>query len=155
MEAPEQGVQLELQLLAYATVTAMLGPSYVCNPHHSSWQHQILNTLSKARDQTGILTITSWVTAEPQCVLPCDITYMWDQKKGGDTNELICRTETDPQTWKQTHVYQSVQVLGRDVLGFCYWHITGSLLLAHCGVWDNWPMWTCGIVQGTLLNILW
>ena len=27
--------------------------------HHSSWQHQILNTLSEAGDQTRILTDTS------------------------------------------------------------------------------------------------
>ena len=41
--------------------------SCVCNPHHSSWQHQILNRLSKARYQTHVLLDTSqvcyhWVT---------------------------------------------------------------------------------------------
>ena len=30
--------------------------------------------------------------------MPCDITYMWNLKY--DTNELICETETDSQTWK-------------------------------------------------------
>ena len=29
--------------------------------HHSSWQYQILNPLTKARDQTGIIMDNSWV----------------------------------------------------------------------------------------------
>ena len=31
MEAPRLGVQLELQLLVYATATAMLDPTHVCD----------------------------------------------------------------------------------------------------------------------------
>ena len=54
MEVPRLGVQLELKLLACATATAMQDLSHICNLHHSSWQHQILNPLSKARDQTHI-----------------------------------------------------------------------------------------------------
>lgn len=51
-EVPGQGVQSELQLLAYATATATatLNLSCVCDLHHSSWQHQILDPLRKARD---------------------------------------------------------------------------------------------------------
>ena len=42
-------------------------PSRVCGLHHSSWQHWILNPLSKVRDQTHNLMDTSWiVSAEPQ-----------------------------------------------------------------------------------------
>ena len=52
MEVPRLGVELELQLAAYTTATAMQDPSLVCNRHHSSQQHQILNPLSKARDWT-------------------------------------------------------------------------------------------------------
>ena len=33
----------------------------VCDLHHSSRQHCILNPLSKARDRTGILMDTSWI----------------------------------------------------------------------------------------------
>ena len=44
------GVQSELQLLAYTPATAMQDPSLICNVHHSSQQHQILNQLSEARD---------------------------------------------------------------------------------------------------------
>ena len=56
MEGPRLGVQLELQLPAYATATATSDPSRVCDLHHSSWQCQILNPLSKARARTRLLT---------------------------------------------------------------------------------------------------
>ena len=55
MEVPRLGVQLELHLLAYATATAMQDLSCVCDLHHSSQQHRILNPLSEARDQTCVL----------------------------------------------------------------------------------------------------
>ena len=61
MEVPRLGVELELQLLAYATATATLDPSHVCDLHHSSQQPWILNPLSKARDQTHILMDPSQV----------------------------------------------------------------------------------------------
>ena len=49
MEIFRLGFESELQLLPYATATAMQDPSCVCHLHHSSWQCQILNPLSKAR----------------------------------------------------------------------------------------------------------
>ena len=54
------GVKSELQLLAYTTAiaTATLDPSYICDLHHSLWQHQILNPLSHARDRSHILMDT-------------------------------------------------------------------------------------------------
>ena len=58
---PGQGVKSELQLLAYATATAMQDPSHVCDLHHRSWQHQISIPWSKARDGTHIVMDTSWV----------------------------------------------------------------------------------------------
>ena len=61
MEFPRLGVQSELEPLAYAIATATQDLSCVCNLHHSSGQHQILNPLSKARDQTCVLMDTSWV----------------------------------------------------------------------------------------------
>ena len=36
-------------------------PSRIRNLRHSSWQHQILNPLSEARDQTHILMDTNWI----------------------------------------------------------------------------------------------
>ena len=61
MKVPKLGVKLELQLLAYTTATAMHDPSRIFDLHHSSWQHWILNTLSRARDRIHILMDTSWV----------------------------------------------------------------------------------------------
>jgi len=59
MEVPRLGVESELQLLAYTTATPDL--SHVCNLHHSSWQHWILNPLSEARDGTCNLMVSHWI----------------------------------------------------------------------------------------------
>ena len=59
MEVPRIGVKS--QLPAYTTATATQDPSHACDLHHSSWQHQILNTLIEARDQTHVLMDTSYV----------------------------------------------------------------------------------------------
>ena len=50
MEVARPGVELEPQLLANTTATAMQAPSHVCNLDHSSQQRWILNPLSEARD---------------------------------------------------------------------------------------------------------
>ena len=39
----------------YATATATLDLSCICNLHHISWQRKIFNPLSEARGQTLIL----------------------------------------------------------------------------------------------------
>ena len=44
------GVTLELQLPAYFAATATQDPRRVCDLHHSSQQHWILNLLSEVRD---------------------------------------------------------------------------------------------------------
>ena len=55
MEVLRPGVELELQLPTYTTATATWNLSCVCDLHHSSWQPQILNPLSEARDRTHVL----------------------------------------------------------------------------------------------------
>ena len=49
-DVPRLEVELELQLLTYATVTATQDPSRIFDLHHSSQKHLILNPLSEARD---------------------------------------------------------------------------------------------------------
>ena len=58
MKVPGLGVELELQPQAYTTATVTLDPSHICDPHCSLQQQWILNSLSKARDQTCILMDT-------------------------------------------------------------------------------------------------
>ena len=61
MEVPRLGVEWELQPPAYIAPTAMPDLSYICDIHHSSQPHWILNPLSGARDWTCILMDTSRV----------------------------------------------------------------------------------------------
>ena len=61
MEVPRLVVESELQLLTYITATATRDPSHIFSLHHSSWQRQIPERLSEARDLTHILMDTSRV----------------------------------------------------------------------------------------------
>ena len=61
MEVPMLGAKLQLHLLAYTTATASQDLSCVCDLHHSSWQCQILNPLSEARNRTCNLMVPSWI----------------------------------------------------------------------------------------------
>ena len=61
MEVPRLGVESELYPLAYATATATQDPSHICGLHHSSQQRGILIPLSKARDRTYNLMVSSQV----------------------------------------------------------------------------------------------
>ena len=98
MEIPRLGVELELQPPAYTTATAMQDLSCICDLHHSSWQHQILNPLSQARDWTCILMDTSRVrygwatTGTPRAVL-FTVTQMWKEPKHLPTGEEIDKAE--------------------------------------------------------------
>ena len=53
MEVLRLGVELELQLLAYATATAIPDLSRICKIHHRLGQHWILKPPSEARDPHG------------------------------------------------------------------------------------------------------
>ena len=75
VEVPRLGVKSEVQLPSYATATATQDLSRICNLHHSSQQHQILNPLIEAGYWTHILMDASQVcycwamTGAPRCHL--------------------------------------------------------------------------------------
>ena len=59
MEVARLRVKPELQLPAFATATATSDPGHVCDLHHSSQPHRILNPLMEARDRACILMVPS------------------------------------------------------------------------------------------------
>ena len=92
MEVPRLGDESELQLLAYAT--AMPDSSHGCDLYHSSRQHQILNPLSEASNQTRILTDINqachhWSTMG---------TPTWSVLKGPVENFLLIICSSSPIT---------------------------------------------------------
>ena len=75
MEVPWLGVKLELQTPTYTMTTATPDLRQVLDLHCSSWQRQILNPLSEARDRTrNLMDLVGFVTAEPRRELPA-VTY--------------------------------------------------------------------------------
>ena len=67
-EGSQAGGWIGAAATAYVTATAIKNLSHVCDLLHNSWQHQILNSLSKARDRTLVLMDTTqvcyhWATA--------------------------------------------------------------------------------------------
>ena len=60
MEVPRPEVKLEMQLPPYTTATATPDQSHICDLHHTSQQHWILNPLRGARDGTHIFMDSSW-----------------------------------------------------------------------------------------------
>ena len=78
-EVPRLGVKSELQPQAAATRDL----NCVCDLHHSSCQHWILNLLSEVRDQTRILMDPGRVvTAEPQRdLLAAGVTFLFLQAR--------------------------------------------------------------------------
>ena len=58
MEVPRLRAESELRLPVYTTATATLDSSSICGVYHSSWQREILNALSKAKDQTSLMDIS-------------------------------------------------------------------------------------------------
>ena len=76
MEVPRRGVEPERQLQAYTT--AMQDVRCICDLYHSSQQHHILNSLSKARDQTHTLMDMS------------QICYCWATMGNSQNAHILC-----------------------------------------------------------------
>ena len=100
--------------------------------YEKEWNNTIFSNMDGPRDYHskwyGIISVvTIWQTSY-------GIIHMWNLKS--DTNELICRIETDSQTLKTNFWLPKGEVEERDGLGVWYWHI-------HCGIWNSSSMGTC------------
>ena len=100
IEVPRLGVKSELQLLAYTTAIAIQDPNHVWDLHWSSRQHRILNSLSEARDRTGILTDTSRGSGAPCFVcyilVASSIHTQVDYRSGGVNLSWRCSNRMGP-----------------------------------------------------------
>ena len=71
-------------IAAYTTVTATWDPTCICDLHHSSWQHWILNPPSKASDQTCNLMVPSRIRfCCTTTGTPCDFFFFLNVKAQG------------------------------------------------------------------------
>ena len=108
MEVLRLGDKLELQLLAY--VTAIQDPSRFCDLHHSSWQCQILNPLSEARDWTGVLMDPSqihfcWATmGTPQALV-----FQRNEESPSDEQEHFRMSHDCPASTRNLSVILKVE----------------------------------------------
>ena len=82
MEIPRLGVELELQLLAYATAIATQGLGL----SNSGWQCWILNLLSKARDWTWVLMGSLLLSLDGNSLGTNLLSIYWDE---GGSNEDV------------------------------------------------------------------
>ena len=99
----QASVESELQLLAYATATAMWDQSRICDSHHSSPQRRILNPLSEARDPTrASWTPVRFVSAEAWQELQKSLIFDKDAKTNGERAVF----STHWQYWLSRHVKQ-------------------------------------------------
>ena len=81
MEVPRLAVQSELQLPAYTTAIATSDLGCVCDLHHSSWQCQILNPLSEARNRTYDLMVPRQIPF--CCAMTGTPVFVYEQQKEG------------------------------------------------------------------------
>ena len=95
VKVPGLGVKWELQLQAYATATAMLALSHICDLRHSLWQCCILNSLNKAREDVSVFYISY-----------CCCGFQPTGFSGG-LNSRICSHNKDSLTIKNTGYEQS------------------------------------------------
>ena len=109
IEVPGLGAELELQLLAYTTATAMRDLSHICDLHHSSqqavrghWASHLTHWARPGVEPTTSQTLVGFISAEPQwelhqlfcfivillksypfkCyrIIKCNINIMWTTK---------------------------------------------------------------------------
>ena len=72
---------------AYASSTARLDPSHLCDPHHGSWKHWIRNPRSEAEDRTCILVDTSQIHL--RCATAGTPHEIFKVRRSEDTDALL------------------------------------------------------------------
>ena len=65
----------------------------ILHRHKKEWKNAICSNMDGVRDYHTKLN-----KSERERQISYDITYVWNLKKKNDTNELIYKTEIDPQT---------------------------------------------------------
>ena len=126
MEVPRLGVEGELQLPAYTTATATPHLSHICNLRWNSQQCQILNPLSRARDQTCILMDPSLVhyhwamTGTPIVCVLNKTSDRWRQKIWWWTVSKYCFPDAGMDIFYPRGEMRKVRV--PDELGLKRWH---------------------------------
>ena len=98
LEVPRLGVKLELQLPTYATATAMLDPSHICDLHCSL--HQCWSLTHCARP--GILV--GFASAAPQWELPLFFFCF-----------AVCTGIRRTEAWGLLRCYCNISLLGETV----------------------------------------
>ena len=84
MEIPRLGVELELQLLAYATAIATRNTSLICNLNCNLRQHWILNPLSEARiDPESSWILVGFLTCRATMGTTCLFVFFFSVKLVG------------------------------------------------------------------------
>ena len=63
--------------------------------HKKEWNNAIYSYMDGPKDYH-----TKWSQSDRERQISYNMTYMWNLKKKKDTNELIYKTATDPQTLK-------------------------------------------------------
>ena len=116
----------ELQPPVYTTATATPDPSCVCDLHHSSWQRQIPDPLSEARDQTCVLMDTSGVhfcfatTGSPCLAISAKAQHLSFSLEGSIRQERLAST-----IYSCSSHQEAAQMLG------CGGQAAGALRLEH------------------------
>ena len=167
IEIPRLGAESELQLLAYTTAIAIQNPSRICDLHHSSQQHQNLNPLSKARDRTHVLMVTSWVhyhwaTMGTPCkhflshIISHHLAKAWEGNSDSSlfkfsfspTFSLMRDRQTDTYTYTYTQMWREKHLL----ISYVYYHkILGCLYPSENSV--SWVLWGFDMLKGKQRNL--
>ena len=113
----------------------MWNPSHIFNLHHSSWQSQILNLLSGARDWTWVLMGISWVC------------YRWATKSFSHAGLLWCLIVILICIFPDEVVLLFMCLFGIWIFSFvfCYWVVGFFLLIYRSSLYTWYESFVTGL----------